>query len=791
MASKSKSRRRVLRASCLLAALIVAGSSFAWFTSTDEVTNRLSANADYDVSIVESFAPPANWLPGQNVNKDVYATNTGNIGAFVEEIVSGKLSITKIEKVATELDKGKITSEIPANDLTHELEVLSSDEIYSIEAGAFLAYKPDDSTNVLGRQTIAYKNDGPIKYYNVNNKEEAPIDQTAYDGKTDEEKKAYVAINTATDFAPTTEGLYIFRRSIDVAADRIETFEYSGYYFKDGVYYKVSDLAITSDDRIDLADDGDFTDGYVKSATFNLLRDVTEVATPNLEYDAKNNRLIATYGTKGTDTAETKLKTLAQTLDQRDHELAEARAQLDRSILDLGASDAKVQNDMNKIAQLEAEKKAVEDRIAELEAAIAPINDQVTALSGAGTDSVSTAKTAADTALTKLYGAGVTTDTAGAVTDGKITYVEPTTYDASAVDSTLKSLLKAQKDLDDAKTTYGDSTFAAYAKELIKAYKIEAGLTDDMTYDQVIAKLTYAQLIDTTKAPQFNASSEDELHEINALTVALLSAKEEYNKDRKDAEDKVADWNNKKNHLGAVGGSPTSASKTDVIAGENVTYTEVSPADGGSGLLAEQQRLQAELDTLKDATNGKKKALENAIATMREKAANDAKAAPGATADATAKAQLEREQQEYNTAVQNYETALNAYNKAKAEYDSQNKQLVIYINLADVVTTAGEKDKWQLLPTTVADNKAYFYYTGILDSAETSSKLIDSVELDKNATQDMYKSFDFDLNVELKSAQITYADDNETIKNDAAVDELDATPTLYEPTNIDTAISWS
>ena len=102
MASKSKRRGRVFRASCILAALIIAGSSFAWFTSTDEVTNRLSANADYDVSIVESYAPPKNWLPGQNVNKDVYALNTGSIGAYVNEDVSSVLTYTvehKLESV--------------------------------------------------------------------------------------------------------------------------------------------------------------------------------------------------------------------------------------------------------------------------------------------------------------------------------------------------------------------------------------------------------------------------------------------------------------------------------------------------------------------------------------------------------------------------------------------------------------------------------------------------------------------------------------------------------------------
>ena len=84
------------------AIILFACQSFAWFTSKDEVTNRLTASADYDVRIVESFAPPANWLPGENVNKDVYALNTGSIGAYVNEDVSSVLTYTvehKLESV--------------------------------------------------------------------------------------------------------------------------------------------------------------------------------------------------------------------------------------------------------------------------------------------------------------------------------------------------------------------------------------------------------------------------------------------------------------------------------------------------------------------------------------------------------------------------------------------------------------------------------------------------------------------------------------------------------------------
>ncbi len=93
MASKSKRRRRVFRASCILAALIIAGSSFAWFSSKDEVTNRLSASANYGVSIVEDFQPPKNFLPGQKVNKDVAVVNTGNVDAFVRTWIDGEMSL--------------------------------------------------------------------------------------------------------------------------------------------------------------------------------------------------------------------------------------------------------------------------------------------------------------------------------------------------------------------------------------------------------------------------------------------------------------------------------------------------------------------------------------------------------------------------------------------------------------------------------------------------------------------------------------------------------------------------
>ena len=95
---KTSRERRVLVVALLVAALIVSGSTFAWFTSKDEVTNRLSASADYGVSIAESFHAPQSWIPGQEINKDAAATNTGNVDAFVRMYLSGSMRLLKQSK---------------------------------------------------------------------------------------------------------------------------------------------------------------------------------------------------------------------------------------------------------------------------------------------------------------------------------------------------------------------------------------------------------------------------------------------------------------------------------------------------------------------------------------------------------------------------------------------------------------------------------------------------------------------------------------------------------------------
>ena len=59
----TKDNKKVLIGALGIASVIAAGSTFAWFTSSDEVTNRLTAAADYGVSITETFTPPRGMAP--------------------------------------------------------------------------------------------------------------------------------------------------------------------------------------------------------------------------------------------------------------------------------------------------------------------------------------------------------------------------------------------------------------------------------------------------------------------------------------------------------------------------------------------------------------------------------------------------------------------------------------------------------------------------------------------------------------------------------------------------------
>lgn len=66
--------------------LFLIGGVFAYWTQELQLRNEFKT-AKYDTKIVEEFTPPSDWLPGQEVNKDVSVQNEGTIPVFVRAII--------------------------------------------------------------------------------------------------------------------------------------------------------------------------------------------------------------------------------------------------------------------------------------------------------------------------------------------------------------------------------------------------------------------------------------------------------------------------------------------------------------------------------------------------------------------------------------------------------------------------------------------------------------------------------------------------------------------------------
>lgn len=77
-------KSKTAAAVCGLMAIAVAGASFAYWNKTSEVNNPFDTGK-YGSTVVEDFKPEdgADWQPGAEVNKDVFAVNSGDTDLIV------------------------------------------------------------------------------------------------------------------------------------------------------------------------------------------------------------------------------------------------------------------------------------------------------------------------------------------------------------------------------------------------------------------------------------------------------------------------------------------------------------------------------------------------------------------------------------------------------------------------------------------------------------------------------------------------------------------------------------
>jgi alternate signal-mediated exported protein len=219
---KTKSQKRVLVVSVVLAMLIVAGETFAWFTSKDEVTNKLSASSNYNVTVGENFIPTTSWTPGQVVNKDVTLVNSGSVDAIARAILTSEISLTtESTPIAYTAKRVIVAQGTGQNGSDTSTTVGTANTANMIELSKTAPKNEANSLQAGGRLVVEANN------------------------ILDEDN-----IKDGTDYSPKTTGLYIFRRTTKEESTGNNVDEFSGYYYVaaesdkggQGTYYKIEHI---------------------------------------------------------------------------------------------------------------------------------------------------------------------------------------------------------------------------------------------------------------------------------------------------------------------------------------------------------------------------------------------------------------------------------------------------------------------------------------------------------------------------------------------------------------------
>ena len=251
---KRKSNNKVLVVAIVLALVIVIGATFAWYTSKDEVTNKISASNDFNVSITETYTPETTWTPGEEVNKDVAIVNTGSVPAFVRAYVDGQFVVTKLkeETFSDELDPTKEYVKLGSTDPNNSEEnvlITMRKEAFKTEVGGYLVYAAGVPVEGVCNSPLGVERNAEIDL-NTNG-------WVKFDALTHEDDADYVSNESTVAELIGESGYYVFARAQEVIDDGEITTEYvfDGYYFDEysGEYYKIK-----------LSDDGDDLDFFTK-----------------------------------------------------------------------------------------------------------------------------------------------------------------------------------------------------------------------------------------------------------------------------------------------------------------------------------------------------------------------------------------------------------------------------------------------------------------------------------------------------------------------------------------------
>lgn len=114
ISTKKTNRLAFLIFTVTFSCVMVLGSTYAWFTSADSVTNEFRGTR-LAAEIQENFVPNHTWGPGTDTRKEVWVKNTGDTAAFIrvsmeEFLLSFEM---EVEKANGEEGTGNVLAIIP------------------------------------------------------------------------------------------------------------------------------------------------------------------------------------------------------------------------------------------------------------------------------------------------------------------------------------------------------------------------------------------------------------------------------------------------------------------------------------------------------------------------------------------------------------------------------------------------------------------------------------------------------------------------------------------------------
>lgn len=110
-----KNKKITIMIAAVVVTVGIVGGTLAWFTSSDSIVNNFTTG-EVKEKIEENFTEPENWLPGDEVNKDVWVNNTGKSDAFIRVWFE-----VKVENLDGNLDV------MPANKIEENIELKFTD----------------------------------------------------------------------------------------------------------------------------------------------------------------------------------------------------------------------------------------------------------------------------------------------------------------------------------------------------------------------------------------------------------------------------------------------------------------------------------------------------------------------------------------------------------------------------------------------------------------------------------------------------------------------------------------